>query len=195
MTDFVDFVISSGTPKLTTVRNVKNRPKYDPKTDYWKRLREGIAAFHEGGGGSIGQLDQIVQKTSDDKKLARYPECVAGYKKFLGKKKCAWSAPPTGDWGPAGIGIRVNPELGLNLNGTAHVIKLYFKAEPLSKRRVQTILILMQLALAGKVAKGTSFGVLDVPRAKLYADPSPDPSLIPLLTGEATSFLTIWNSV
>ena len=34
LTDFVDFVIKSGSPKLTKVKSAKTRPDYDPKTDY-----------------------------------------------------------------------------------------------------------------------------------------------------------------
>jgi hypothetical protein len=30
LTDFVDFVISAGTPKMTKVQNIKYRPNYTP---------------------------------------------------------------------------------------------------------------------------------------------------------------------
>ena len=42
LTEFVDFVAKSGTPKLTVVRTVKDRHAvgYDPKTDFDKPLRD-----------------------------------------------------------------------------------------------------------------------------------------------------------
>ena len=40
LTDFVDFVIKAGSPKLTKVRELVNRGGYSPAFDFWKTLRE-----------------------------------------------------------------------------------------------------------------------------------------------------------
>ena len=89
LTDFVDFVMKVGSPKLTQVRTVKNRGPYDAATDFWKALREGIVSFHQDGG-TKKELDKIVAGLTDKKKVARYHECVGGYKKFLGRKQISW---------------------------------------------------------------------------------------------------------
>jgi hypothetical protein len=195
LTDFVDFVISSGTPKLTKVGNIKNRREYQPAFDFWKPLRDGIVAFHRARSQNRRDLDRITSGVTDQKKSVRYPECIRAYKRFLGRKRVSWFAPPTGRWGPQDLTIRINPELGLNINGIPHVIKLYFKAEPLSRRRVEIVLLLLQAALQGQVRRGTHYAILDVPRARLFEDPHPNASLLPLLQGEASSFLTIWNNI
>ncbi len=194
LTDFVDFVIGSGTPKLTKVRQVKARPEYNPAHDYWKPLRDGITKFHRDGGVDKNELDDILVSVSDKKKLARYPDCIASYKKFLGKKRFEWFVPPRNTWGPEGIRIRINPELGLMRNGTDYVIKLYFKAEKLSKRRTDAILLLMETALRPIIGDEVCFALLDVSNAHLYSNPA-DASLLPLLIGEATSFAAIWNAL
>ncbi len=49
LTDFVDFVIKAGPPKLTKVREIKTRVEYSPKLDFWKILRDGIRDFHRTG--------------------------------------------------------------------------------------------------------------------------------------------------
>ena len=48
LTEFVDFVSKAGTPKLTVVRKVKQRHAegYDPQTDFYKIIREGIVLMH-----------------------------------------------------------------------------------------------------------------------------------------------------
>jgi hypothetical protein len=38
LTDFVDFVVATGTSKLTKVRQIKRRPQYHPAFDHWKSL-------------------------------------------------------------------------------------------------------------------------------------------------------------
>jgi len=51
LTKFVDFVIKSGTPKMTQVRAIKKRrvDGYDPSHDYYRKLRDGIVELHQQG--------------------------------------------------------------------------------------------------------------------------------------------------
>ena len=42
LTDFVDIVSTSGTPKATKVKQVKYRPAYNPAIDFYKRIRDDI---------------------------------------------------------------------------------------------------------------------------------------------------------
>lgn len=193
LTDFVDFVIKSGSPKLTKVKSAKTRPDYDPKTDYWKSLRDGIVRVSKGKA-SKASLDSLVSASSDAKK-ARYRECAKGFKKFLGTKPTIWVPPVSSLWEAGGLEVRVNPEIGLKIKGVPHLIKLHFKAEKLSKIRVDSVLLLMAQALAGKAKPGTHFGILDVPRAKLFTTKDGKAELLPLLVGEATAFAEIWDQV
>lgn len=193
LTDFVDFVVSSGTPKLTKVKTVKERGDYHPAYDFWKALRDGIIEFHRNNRTDKNELDNILVTINDAKKLSRYPEYIRAYKKFLGRKRMQWFHPPSASWGPSGIEIRVNPELGLRINGELYVIKLYFKSDRLSKQRTAIILKLMQTALAPCFQTEVRYGLLDVGHAKLHDDPPLDDTLLALLEGEATSFLTVWN--
>lgn len=195
LTDFVDFAISTGTPKLTKVAQVMARGEYSPATDFWKPLRHGICEFHRGGKHDKKILDKAVADLSDAKKVSRYGDCVRGYKKCLGNKSVTWFDPPTGLWTHARLSIKINPELGLILDGSPVVAKLYFKAEPLSKRRIDVVTLLLSRALAGNVRTGTEFGIIDVQRGRLFSAPAGDVRLLPLLMGEAASFKTIWDSL
>src|SRR5438046_71606 len=98
LTDFVDFAIKSGTPKLTKVREVKNRHGYEPALDYWKHLREGIQDFHRKAGTSKAALDDILRSLQNPKKLGRYSAAIKGYKKFIGRKNIQWFEPLSSDW-------------------------------------------------------------------------------------------------
>lgn len=198
LTDFVDFVASSGTPKLTKVRYVKGRPEYHPALDFYRILRNALVAFHQEGSKDKSELDGIITNLTDEKKKKRYDTAIRGYKKFLGKKNYEWFTPPGKTWSPPddkSIEIKVNPELGLIINGESNLIKIYFKAETLSKRRAETILVLMQDALSDHCPPGCKMGVLDIQRGKLHSVEHIDLSILPLLYGEADSFKTIWNNL
>ncbi|MCA1989672.1 MAG: hypothetical protein LDL07_11095 [Desulfarculus sp.] len=148
LTDFVDFVVKTGQPKLTKIKEIANREPYHPRRDFWKMLRDGIIDFHTGGGADKSILDNLCTGLTDKNKQKRYPEAVAGYKQFLGRKKYEWFQPPTAKWE---IGknffININPELGLTFNNKSLIIKLYFKDEKLTQQKCKTVLFLMDYVL------------------------------------------------
>ena len=195
LTDFVDFVHSSGSPKLTKVKQIKNREEYHPAFDFWKPLREGIIDYHKSGKDDKSKLDKIVDNLKDDKKKKNYPSRIKGYKSFLGRKSIEYFEAPTDYWIPNNVRVSINPELGLKLNNSNHVIKLYFKADKLSKRKIDVILLLMHQTLHSNLPDGIKFSILDVGNGKLFSTPNPDYSLAPLLKGEIQNFQTIWSSL
>jgi len=194
LTDFVDFVIKSGTPKLTKVRQIKERGEYSPAFDFWKGLREGIIEYHTSGSTNKKLLDNI-SKQNDEKRAASYPSRVNAYKIFLGRKEVTWFDPPSEVWSNAGLQVSVNPEIGLLIKGTPYIIKLYFKDEPLSKSRVDTVLFLMESALKTKAKRNSVMGVLDVLNSKLITPKPHHSDLSILLLGEAQSFVTMWEKI
>ena len=195
LTDFVDFVSKSGRPKLTQVQNVKWRPKYHPQTDFWRPLREAIIDFHKTNQSQKSVLDKALSGITHKPKLTAYPVALAGYKKFLGKKAIQALPEVRSSWSQGNLNVIVNPELSLSIQGTAHVVKLYFKAEPLSMKNAELILLMMADSLGGKVAPGTVMSLLDVQRGKLFSTTGVDVVLKPLLQGEAASFETMWNQL
>lgn len=195
LTDFVDFVIKSGTPKLTKVRAIKNRPDYEPAIDFWKQLREGLQAFHRTGGGDKAELDNIVSSLDNTRKIGRYSAAISGYKKFLGRKNIRWFRPPSDTWAFGDLAVKVNPELGLRIDGERHLVKLYFKDEAPTKNRLEVVSEMMRLVLSAKTAPNTKMAVLDVSKGKLYVQTIAIPQLGVLLEGEAAAFLRMWESV
>jgi hypothetical protein len=122
LTDFVDIVSTSGTPKFTKVKQVKNRPSYVPAADFYKPLREHIIEIHQR---TLSQKDlqTFLNSLSDKKKIIIYPILIKGYKKWWGRKQVKWFEPPQALWSAHGSDVRVNPELGLEINGKLYLIK------------------------------------------------------------------------
>ena len=151
-TDLVDVVSRVGPRKVTALSRIKNRPEYHPAFDYYRRVREHIVCTHQNDCGKEG-IEPPEQLTTDRKKWDNYAAIIRGYKQFWGRKKIGWFAPPRKCWHSNDIEVHINPELGLMLNDTPHVVKLYFKADELSKAKVDLSLFLMSEFLPKKRMK------------------------------------------
>jgi hypothetical protein len=172
LTELVDVVSRVGTLKAKKVAAIKNRPPYQPQTDFYKALREGLIAIHEHGK-EKDALKDLVPKLGDQKKAANYPGAVEGYRKWWGKKTVEWFQPVKVIYGHAGVEVNVNPELGLVIDGKRTLIKLYLKAEPLTKLRTDLVTCLMEKALRPKCQEGDLVGLLDVRKSRLFL-PGPE---------------------
>jgi hypothetical protein len=192
LTYFVDFVLKAGTPKLTGVREFKER-KDELYTDFYRQVREAIVDMHRTGK-SPDVLDAFLAAQHDERRRRIYPPIVDGYRKFLSSARMTWFEPPTKDYSLGDLDVNVNPELGLSIDGAPHAIKMYFRGEPLSTKRVSVIQSLLVNGLSA-TAPGTAFGVLDVRNAKLHTFKVPNPRVNLLLRGEAASFATIYAAL
>jgi hypothetical protein len=194
LTDFVDFVLLSGGKKLKKVREIKERGGYDPKTDYYRIVRDKIINTHMYDK-PIVEIDKAVNLTSDDSKRKNYKLIIEGYKKFLGKKKVDYFDPPKEKYNYKELSMTLNPELGLKIKGIPHVLKLYFKKDKIEKDKIHSIICLMETQLKNLVDEKAEFAVLDIQKSKLYYKDKRIIDYMPLISGEADSFITMWNKI
>lgn len=195
LTKLVEIIHKSGAPKYTAIREAKAESEkvYEPATDFWKALREHIVSTHQNGKGP-GSLDAVLGALTDKKKQDNYPLAIAGYRKWWGKQDLVWFAPSKADWLYGDFSVRVNPEVGVVLDGTPHMIKLHFKDAKLQKKQSEVIVHLMQEVLGPQTTDNVTMGVLDVRRARLFL-PTPSPVLPLLLESEMASIATAWPLV
>jgi hypothetical protein len=192
LTYFVDFVLTVGTPRLEGVKEFKEH-RYDHLTDFYRPLREAIVAMHEAGK-PVRALDDFLRTLTDERKRRIFPELVASYQSWL-QPGMKWFTPPRTTLPVGDLEININPELGFEIDGTPHLVKTYFRGEPLAQKRVSVVVGLLGAALA-PTRPGTVFAMLDVKNAQLRTLASaPNPRLGLLLRGEAASFSTIYASV
>jgi hypothetical protein len=168
LTDLVDIVSKSGTPKATKVAQVKARPDYEPAHDFYKPLRDRIVEIHKAGDPKSA-MGGFMASVTDQKKRTNYPDAVNGYRKWWGQKALVWFVPPRAAYAQHGVEVIINPELGLEINSARHLVKLYFKTEPLSKLRVDIITRLMDNTLRPQCQKNEIMAVLDVRESKLFS--------------------------
>ena len=195
MTTFVDFVTKSGTPRLTVLRKAKSEYEleYSPARDFYKALRESIVEMHENQT-NIDNLDSVMEGLTDQRKLRPYQECVAGYRKWCGRKEIKWVKSFVAHWTRGHLAVRVNPELGVSIDGKMHFVKLYFKPEKLSKPRIETMFCLLAQSLPNEFSE-SRVGILEVRRGVLHGPNRNIPDIETLLDGEAAAFQTMWDHV
>ena len=194
LTDLVDVVSRAGTPKATKVAEIKNRKPYQPATDFYKPLREGLVEIHQAGKDKKA-LTSLQKSLTDPKKIANYPVAIEGYRKWWGKKEITWFDPPRNTYGHAGIDIAINPELGLIVDGTRYVIKLYLKADALTKLRVDLITVLMEVSLRSKCQNSDVLALLDVRRSKLFTVSIAIKPAKAVVDAELAYIAALWPSV
>jgi len=192
LTTFLDYVLKSGSPKMTCVKKIKSQlsEPYDPVFDYYKRFREAVQEMHRNKINKT-ELSKLIGPLPGSK-TENYKVMIAGYKKFLGNKSISCFNPPREKWTHGKLEIAINPELGLEWNNKQYVIKLYLKAEPITKDRMGSILALMHTTLA---IDSYEYALLDMRTSKLHLFDTNMLTLISLIEGEAQSLEFILNKL
>ena len=194
LTDFVDTVSASGTPKLNKVRHMKRRGPYSPAKDFYRLFREHLTVIHRQNR-SKQALNEVILELTDSKKINNYPFLIQGYQKWWGNKNLDWFEPPNTAWSAHRVEVRVNPELGFVVNGQPHLIKLYLKAPNLTKTRFDIITHLMEVALSELCEPETTMSVLDVRRSRLISPTVPIEGLSAALDAELAYIGVLWPQV
>jgi hypothetical protein len=187
LTDFVDFATRSGKSQFTKVKELFARGEYDPRTDFWKPLRDCIPAFHRGK----RTLESVVATLTDAKKTNRYPQAIAGYRRFLGKNEPNYFTVPAWFWTYGELHVRVNPEVGFEMGGKRYAVKLHFKDEKLTRQRSAVLLEVMRSAMAADSKLIPA--ILDVANARLISVGPFDGGLTTWLQAQAVGFVHMWN--
>lgn len=190
LTNFLDFIVTPSISRPAFVSDIKHREDYSPSIDYWRQLREGIISFHQNNGNDKKELDYILNSVTDLKKTDNYTNAVTKYKSFLGRKTIEWFQPPANDWCHKELSVRINPELGLVIDGTGYIIKLYFRNAKIEKEKIAPVLSLMNQTLNQTGA----MAILDVQRKKLCTDEIALPDITNVLEAEADYFIKMWET-
>jgi hypothetical protein len=195
LTDFVDVVTRSGSPKLTKIAQIKHRPKYAPETDFYKRVRDCIVEMHRRNL-PASHLSDMIGSLKDVKKISNYPGIASGYMKWLEKKKLTWFKPPHATFTAHGFEVSINPELGLRIDDVPHIVKLYFKGESLTAGKVNIVAHLMEESLRPFCKKSeTRMSVLDTRKSKIYTPAVPIERLTAGLRGELAYIAAVWDEL
>jgi hypothetical protein len=192
-TDYIDFLDRTTLSKFSKVKSIFNRPEYHPAFDFYKNIREEFVDYVKLKKDKNDLYDFLNYQ--HQRKHARFEVLINGYLKFLGRKNAEFFDPPTGFWQHKDLSIKLNPEMGININGERYIVKMYFKDIPLSKSSVNVLLWMMEGCLSTGIYTGYKCALLDVERSKLHYFKKPHPPIDALLEGESESFIRMWQSL
>lgn len=196
LTQFIGFTVNGSAAKINTVRRIKYQPDYNPAFDYWKPLRDQISKFHSENL-DLSCFETLISNVHDKKKQ-NYITAIKQYKKFLKGKEIIWFDPGKSHWISNDLVVRSSPELGLIIDGTAHLVKLYFKgkSEKVDKRNISTSLTLLNQSIYDKNHNmDLNHSVLNINKNKLLTNNQVNPDNLIALDSEASQFIYIWNQV
>ncbi|MBZ5715574.1 hypothetical protein [Nannocystis pusilla] len=188
LTDFVDYVNRpSMTGKLAKVREIKHRGPYTTTSDLYRPLREAIIRTHAAGGDKWEIRVHLARSGVG----GRYDNFADAYLGWWGQRRLEWFEPGWQIGSLQGLPVSVNPELGLEIDGRPHLIKLYFKEDALPHTHSDIAARLMARVLREQGPRDVAFAVLDVRRKRLLCmQDRPDLDL--LLDAEVAAFSALW---
>lgn len=169
ITSLVDLLLDTGSDADASA--AKDR-KADPLPEFYHLVRDAIVDMHRHDLPDSA-LDNVLDREPNPKRMRVLERVINGYRRFLGTGSMKWFEPPRASYAFGANEIDVNPELGLAIDETPYVIKMYLRGEPLTPRRVQATLGL----LAGKLGRscpGHVFGLLEVRHGRLHALRTPE---------------------
>lgn len=196
LTEFVNFINSSGMKKMTIVASTKAKHEEQEGNpyDYWKDFKDKIKYILKKKG-TKEDLYELVEEVREDVR-ENYNQMIAGYVRFWKPTRMEWLKPVKKLVHVGGVKMILNPEIGIKWQGKEYMIKLYLKAnETLDKRHADIILALMESELREKVEEDVEFGILDVKRGKLFLHVDNDPRLLILLKSEGMEFAEMWKEL
>jgi len=165
-TDFMNIISRTGIQKANIIKEIKYRPQYERAFDFYAPLRNHIIDVHKKGSPKRA-LDDVLSKIVHQAKRDNYPSMVDGYKRWWGRKAISWFDPISESYIAHDVAVRVRPELGLNIDGVPHLVKLHLNKSSLVKKRDIIIVELMEMTLRGQCRNNEVMSVLDAKNSKM----------------------------
>jgi hypothetical protein len=191
LTEFIDFLVTSGTPRITQARAVRSRrlSGYSPQSDFYKSFRDCVRS-ERFRSNQAEALKLLVESTGATRKSS-FQELSHGIMKFLKKKSIDWLPPPRAEWSYENLSVTINPEWRVILDGQCHIIKLIFKEGNISRQRAEIVNYLMEQTLEPKIGPAI-FGVLNVRKGTFLSSKSKSSLINTLLECEAATFTKLY---
>ncbi|MBN1461645.1 MAG: hypothetical protein JXA57_19105 [Armatimonadetes bacterium] len=165
--------------------------EYPVQGDYYKQVREGMVRVHKRGE-SIDKLADIINKVHHDKQ-PHVARVVKAYIQWCEGHVLEFFPARKGYWQAHGVDVRVNPELGLVIDGVPHLIKVNFTKSPVPVAEAKIMAHLMHRALAPQVPENCVMAVLDLATDTLYGSTKPSPELDAVLDEHAAEVWELWE--
>lgn len=163
---FAEFILKKDKYKRTFVKAEISKSEYRPEEDFYMKLRTRLKKIFRHNL-SLNELDELL-KTINPKKLNCYEESIRCIKEFLQDKIYSWEPISNFKVEYAGLNIIVNPHFGLKINGALYLIRIHFKKNEISLKKIKILQKIMQNAYQNE-ADNIKLSIWDIRRCKFYS--------------------------
>lgn len=167
--------------------------EYPLQGDYYKQVRESMVRLHKRGE-PIETLSEVIAKVHPNRR-PHVTRVVKAYIAWCKGKGLSHFTARKGYWNEQGVEVRVNPELGLVIDGRPHLIKVNFTKFPVPQSEAKIMMHLMHRVLAPQAPEGCVMAVLDLATGKMHRSPRPSATLDLFLERHAAEVRRTWEEV
>jgi len=162
---FADYILKKEKSKKNFVHKIINQGDYEAKKDYYLQLRIKLINLLKKNK-SLEELDELISVVSS-KKTNNYRVLIENIQSFLKGRNYKWIDPQKGEINYSGLTVNVNPEIGLLIDGTTYYIKIYFKQQEISIKKVCILEKIMQ-DFCKEENNNVKLAVWDIKRCKMH---------------------------
>lgn len=162
---FANFVTEKPNKRKKYVNKIINKEPYAFEKDYYSVLRIKLISTIKKNK-SLIELNQMLKKINP-KKHNHYEVLIDQIQNFMQGVKYIWVEPPKNIIEYSGLQLKVNPEIGININGETLFIKMYFKQDQIENEKVNVMLKIMQDSIKEDY-QNAKVAILDVRRCELH---------------------------
>jgi len=198
LSSFGPFLVADAQSQATVVKQTRERYEqaYSPPPDYWRQWRKGlITTFTRRQ--ELRLLSNFIPD-HDPKRSNNYERASKGVEKWGRRLDIEYLGRPGAKrWEYQDMGIRLNPELALRIDGQVALVKLYLKSDDKSRLNKRTADPLLQLLHDAYHDEAAEIIILDACAGKAFkasARRSPG-RLRRSLIGRAASFQAMWRDL
>ena len=173
---FANFVTEKPNKRKKYVNKIINKEPYAFEKDYYSVLRIKLISTIKKNK-SLIELNQMLKKINP-KKHNHYEVLIDQIQNFMQGVKYIWVEPPKNIIEYSGLQLKVNPEIGININGETLFIKMYFKQNQIENEKVNVMLKIMQDSIKEDY-QNAKVAILDVRRCELHKKDINEEIIIP----------------
>lgn len=173
---FANFVTEKPNKRKKYVNKIINKEPYAFEKDYYSVLRIKLISTIKKNK-SLIELNQMLKKINP-KKHNHYEVLIDQIQNFMQGVKYIWVEPPKNIIEYSGLQLKVNPEIGININGETLFIKMYFKQDQIENEKVNIMLKIMQDSIKEDY-QNAKVAILDVRRCELHKKDINEEIIIP----------------
>jgi len=193
---FAQFALATSAQRRAMVADHRRllNTVWSPITDPYRFLINAIVAMHRDGS-DASALDSAITRERSVRRRTVIEDAAADYLGWLTAVNPSGSFPVASvTWRCGNACVRVNPELGLEINGTRYVVKLHFVKRSLSRDEAALMTVSMRAALGSSVPADCKMAVLDVRSGVLYIEPRYQDRVLRRLRAAADDLAEVWTT-